>query len=201
MKKKIGIVIGIFFSALVAVVAAIAIYLFVVSDTIELTMIPAPDIQEQLDVYVEAGLCWRAYLNEDETAAVIHLTKNQREKWIEWITDSMNRSLESVNRSENIEYVVSEEGKVLTLKANENMNYNSAGTYLFILLYDLEIYQVLMGEENWSIHFVLEDMDRKEILYMADYPEEQSSASGCRPPPSPRRNSSPVSEPHRFWCS
>ena len=100
MKKKIGIVIGIFFSALVAVVAAIAIYLFVVSDTIELTMIPAPDIQEQLDVYVEAGLCWRAYLNEDETAAVIHLTKNQREKWIEWITDSMNRSLESVNRSE-----------------------------------------------------------------------------------------------------
>ena len=173
MKKKIGIVIGIFFSALVAVVAAIAIYLFVVSDTIELTMIPVPDIQEQLDVYVEAGLCWRAYLNEDETAAVIHLTKNQREKWIEWITDSMNRSLESVNRSENIEYVVSEEGKVLTLKANENMNYNSAGTYLFILLYDLEIYQVLMGEENWSIHFVLEDMDRKEILYMADYPEEQ----------------------------
>ena len=62
---------------------------------------------------------------------------------------------------------------MLTLKANENMNYNSAGTYLFILLYDLEIYQVLMGEENWSIHFVLEDMDRKEILYMADYPEEQ----------------------------
>ena len=173
MKKKIGIVIGIFFSALVAVVAAIAIYLFVVSDTIELTMIPAPDIQEQLDVYVEAGLCWRAYLNEDETAAVIHLTKNQREKWIEWITDSMNRSLESVNRSENIEYVVSEEGKVLTLKANENMNYNLAGTYLLALVYDMELLQILSGEEDWGIDFTLKDMDTNEILYTADYPEEK----------------------------
>ena len=173
MKKKIGIIIGGLVSLLAVVALSIAIYLFVVSDTIELTMIPAPDIQEQLDVYVEAGLCWRAYINEDETAAVIHLTKRQRGKWIEWITDSMNSSLEEVNRLDNIEYLVSEDGKVLTLRANENMSFNSAGTYLFILLYDLEIYQVLMGEETWSIHFVLEDMDTGEILYTADYPEEE----------------------------
>ena len=89
----------------------------------------------------------------------------------------MNRSLESVNRSENIEYVVSEDGKVLTLRANEKMSFNSAGTYLGILLYDLEIYQVLMGEANWSIHFVMADMDTKEILYTADYPEEEIRVS------------------------
>ena len=172
MKKKIGIVIRVLFSTLVAVVIAITIYLFVASDTIELTAIPAPDIQEQLDIFVEAGLCWKAYINEDETAAVIHLTKRQREKWIEWITDSMNRNLESVNRLENIEYVVSEDGKVLTLRANEKMSFDSAGTYLLVLLFDMEIYQVLMGEENWSIHFILEDKDTEEILYTADYPEE-----------------------------
>ncbi len=173
MKKKIGVIFGVLVSVLAVAAMAIAIYLFITSDTIELTGIPAPDIQEQLDVYVEAGLCWRAYINEDETAAVIHLTKRQRERWIEWITDSMNRSLESVNRSENIEYVVSEDGRVLTLRANEKMSYNSAGTYLGILLYDLEIYQVLMGEENWSIHFVLENMDTNEVVYTADYPKEQ----------------------------
>ncbi len=173
MKKKIGKIIGILVSTVAVVVASIAIYLFVVSDTIEFTMMVAPDFQEQLDIYVEAGLCWRAYINEDETAAVIHLTKKQREKWIEWIKDSMNRSLESVNTSENIEYVVSEDGKVLTLRANEKMSYNSAGTYLFLFLYDLEVYQVLMGEEKWSIHFVVEDMDTGEILYTADFPEEK----------------------------
>jgi len=173
MKKKIGIIIGGLVSLLAVVALSIAIYLFVVSDTIELTMIPAPDIQEQLDVYVEAGLCWRAYINEDETAAVIHLTKRQREKWIEWITDSMNRSLEEVNRLENIEYLVSEDGRVLTLRANEKVSYNSAGTYLLILLYDLEIYQVLMGEENWSIHFILENMNSNEVVYTVDYPKEQ----------------------------
>lgn len=175
MKKKIGIIIGVLISLLALAATSIAIYLFVVSDTIELTMIPAPDIQEQLDVYVEAGLCWGAYMNEDETAAVIHLTKKQREKWIDWITNSMNKSLEEVNRLDNIEYVVSEDGKVLTLRANEKMSYNSAGTYLGLLIYDLEIYQVLMGEEIWSVHFVVEDMDSGEILYAADFPEEEIS--------------------------
>lgn len=173
MKKRIGIIIGINFSVLVVAVAAIVIYLFVVSDTIELTGIPSSDIEEQLDVFVEAGLCWKAYINEDKTAVVIYLTKKQREKWIEWLEGSMNKSLESVNRSENIEYSVSGDGKVLTLRANENMDYNSAGTYLPILLFDMEIYQVLMGEENWTIHFVLEDMDTNEILYTADFPGEK----------------------------
>ena len=66
---------------------------------------------------------------------------------------------------------------MLTLRANEKMSFNSAGTYLGILLYDLEIYQVLMGEANWSIHFVMEDMDTNEILYTADYPEEEIRVS------------------------
>ncbi len=175
MKKKVGIIIGALVSIIAVFAISIAIYLFVVSDTIELTMIPTSDIQEQLDVFVEADLCWRAYINEDETAAVIHLTKRQRERWIEWITDSMNRDLEEVNRLENIEYLVSEDGKVLTLRANEKMSYNSAGTYLGLLIYDLEIYQVLMGEEIWSVHFVVEDMDSGEILYTADFPEEEIS--------------------------
>lgn len=173
MKKKIGILIGVLVALLATIVTSIVIYLFVASETIELTMIPAPDIQEQLDIFVDAGLCWKAYVNEDETAAVIHLTKRQRERWIEWITDSMNRDLEEVNRLENIEYLVSEDGKILTLRANENVSFNSAGTYLLILAFDMEIYQVLMGEETWSIHFVLEDMDTGEILYTADYPEEE----------------------------
>jgi len=173
MKKKVGIIIGVLVTLLVAVAASIAIYLFVASDTIELTMIPTSDIQEQLDIFVEAGLCWKAYVNEDETAAVIHLTKNQRERWIEWVKDSINQALESVNNSENIEYVVSKDCKVLTLRANKDMSYKAAGSYLGVLLFDMEIYQVLKGEETWSIHYVLEDMNTGEILYIADYPEEE----------------------------
>ena len=173
MKKKIGKIIGILVSTVAVAVASIAIYLFVASDTIELTGIPASDIQEQLDVFVDAGLCWKAYINEDETAAVIHLTKKQREKWIDWVKDSTKQALERVNDSENIEYIVSEDYKVLTLRANENMNYKTAGTYLPALTFDMEMFQVLLGEETWSIHFVLEDMDTGEILYTADFPEEK----------------------------
>ena len=173
MKNKIWMIIGILVSIAVMGVLSIAIYLFAVSDTIELTMIPTSDIQEQLDVFVEADLCWRAYINEDETAAVIHLTKRQRERWIEWIKDSANQALNRVNSSDNLEYVISEDYKVLTLRANENMSYRSAGTYLGVLLFDMEIHQVLMGEEKWIVHFVVEDMDTGEILYTADYPKEK----------------------------
>ena len=173
MKKKIGIIIGILVSLLALIATSIAIYLFVALDTVELTMIPSTDIQGQLDVFVETGLCWNAYVNKDETAAVIHLTKKQREKWIEWVKDSIAQALERVNSSENIEYIVSNDCKILTLRANENMSFKTAGSYLGVLLFDMEIYQVLMREEIWSIHFVLEDMDTGEILYTADYPEEE----------------------------
>ena len=173
MKKKIGIIIGILVSLLALTAASIAIYLFVVSDTIELTGIPASDIQEQLDVFVDAGLCWRAYINEDETAAVIHLTKKQREKWIEWVKDSTNKVLECVNNSDSLEYIISEDYKVLTLRANENMNYKTAGTYLPALTFDMEMFQVLKGEENWSIQFKVEDMDTNEVVYTANFPEEK----------------------------
>ena len=43
------------------------------------------------------------------------------------------------------------------------------------LTFDMEMFQVLLGEETWSIHFVLEDMDSGEILYAADFPEEEIS--------------------------
>ena len=173
MKKKVGIIIGGFVSLLAVGLLVIDIYLFVASDTIELTGIPASDIQEQLDVFVDAGLCWKAYINEDGTAAVIHLTKKQREKWIEWVRDSTNKVLERVNNSDSLEYIMSEDYKVLTLRANENMNYKTAGTYLPALTFDMEMFQVLLGEENWSINFIIEDMDTNEVVYTANFPEEK----------------------------
>ena len=172
MKKIIRIILVVVISLLTVIATSVTIYLWAESDTIELTAIPTSDVQEQLDVFVEAGLCWKAYVNEDETAAVIHLSKKQREKWKVWITDSMNRSLEDVNKQEDLKFYVSEDRKKLTLSANENMSYKTVAAYVSIFIFDMEIYQVLSGEENWSIDFVLEDMETKEVLYTADFPEE-----------------------------
>ena len=53
------------------------------------------------------------------------------------------------------------------------MSFKSAGTYLLVLVYDMELFQVLSGEEDWGIDFTLKDMDTNEILYTADFPEEK----------------------------
>ena len=172
MKKKILTGIAMCFALILSVIAAGGIYYFVLTEEITLDGIPAPDIQEQLDVYVEARLCKEAYINEDETAAIVHLTRYQKKKWIKWITDSMSSSLEDANKLDNMEFQISEDVKELTLSARQNVSYSSVGTYGLILTYDMEIYQLLMGEEEWSVHFILKDMDTDEILYTANYPEE-----------------------------
>lgn len=173
MKKKILTGIAMCFALILSVIAAGGIYYFVLTEEITLDGIPAPDIQEQLDVYVEAGLCKEAYINEDETAAIVHLTRYQKKKWIKWITDSMSSSLEDANKLDNMEYQISDDAKELTLIARKSISYNSAGTYFLVLAYDMEIYQLLMGEQEWGVHFVLKDMDTNETLYTADYPEEK----------------------------
>ena len=172
MKKKVKIIIGAVCSLLGLVILIPVIYFFVLTDTIELTKIPAPDIQEQLDIYVEAGLCRRAKMNEDETAAIIHLTRYQRQKWIKRVDEDLEYMLGQANRLQNMTFEISNDAKELTLSANENMNFSSAGTYVLILTYDMELFQVLNGEADWKIDFILKDMDTGEILYTEDYPEK-----------------------------
>lgn len=36
----------------------------------------------------------------------------------------------------------------------------------------MELFQVLNGEADWKIDFILKDMDTGEILYTEDYPEK-----------------------------
>ena len=171
MKKKLGIITGVFFTILFFIVASMGIYNFVLTETIVLDSIPAPDIQEQVDVYVELGYCRKGYFDGNSTE--IQLTRCQRQKWIKAVKEELQRMLESANGLEHMKYEISSDARELTLIANENMNYNLAGTYLLALVYDMELLQILSGEEDWGIDFTLKDMDTNEILYTADYPEEK----------------------------
>ena len=173
MKKKIGIIIGVFFAIIFIIVVSIGMYYFVLTETITLTAIPAPDIQEQLDIYVEIGLCQKTKINEDETAAIIQLTRYQRQKWIKVVQEDLQFMLEKANGLENMQFEISSDAKELTLRANEKMSYNWAATYSLALVYDMELLQVLNGEEEWGINFTLKDMDTNEIIYTADFPKEK----------------------------
>ena len=171
MKKKLGIITGVFFTILFIIVASMGIYYFVLTETIVLDSIPAPDIQEQIEIYEELGYCREGYFDGNSTE--IQLTRYQRQKWIKVVQEDLHFMLEKANKLENMKYEISRDAKELTLIANESVSFKSAGTYLLVLVYDMELFQVLSGEEDWGIDFTLKDMDTNEILYTANFPEEK----------------------------
>ena len=172
MKKKILTGIAMCFALILAVIAAVGIYYFVLIETIELSIMPVPDIKEQLDVYEEMNFCKSGYIDEENTKVIIDLTRYQRKKWLKFVQEDMENMIESANDMEYMEYHVSEDVKELTLIATERVSFRDVATYGLPLLYDMELHQVLMGEKDWSIYFILKDMDTNEILYTAEYPEE-----------------------------
>ena len=171
MKKKIGNIVGAFFSILFLFVASMGIYYFVLTETIVLDSVPATDIQEQVEVYVELGYCRRGYFDGNSTE--IQLTRYQRQKWIKAVKEELQFMLEKANALKNMQFEISSDAKELTLRANEKMSYNRAATYSLAFVYDMELFQVLNGEEDWGIEFTLKDMDTNEIIYTADFPKEK----------------------------
>ena len=173
MKKKILTDIAICFALILSVIAAGGIYYFVLTEEITLDGMPAPDIEEQIEIYKEMDFCKGGHLTEDNEDIVIYLTRYQRNKWLEFVKEDMKNMLESANALENMEYHVSEDREELILLARRNVSFNSVGIYGMILTYDIELYQILSGEKDWGFKFILKDMDTDEILYTADVPEEK----------------------------
>ena len=170
MKKKGKIIIGAV-SALLAIAILIPVsYYFIFTETIVLDSMPAPDIQEQIDIYAELGYCISGH--SDGENIEIRLTRQQRQKWIKDVQEEVDFLLDEANDLNDMNFEASGDFKELILIANENMSFNSMTPYLLGLTYDMQLFQVLNGEDNWGICFTLKDMDTNEVLYIADFPEE-----------------------------
>ena len=169
MKKKVGIISGAIFSLFGVVALVLAIYYFALTETIVLDSMPAPDIQEQIEIYEELGYCMSGY--SDGNSIEIRLSCYQRQKWIKAVQEELKFLLEEANSLDNMMFEISSDAKEMTLIANENMSFKSAATYVLAFVYDMELFQVLNGEEDWGIDFILIDMDTGEVLYTEEHPE------------------------------
>lgn len=140
-------------------------------EKIEISWLPAADVDLQIENYKKADRIENAYFN-DENILVFELTDEQRQAWLEFINDDIEKYLQEVNDIEFLEMDMSADAKELVAYADKRVNFESFGTYFMILAYDAELKQVLEGTKSWELSFTLKDINSKEEIYSAKLPQE-----------------------------
>ena len=169
MKKNVKIIIGSVGSLLGVAILISILYFLIFTEKIILDSMPAPDIQEQIDIYAELGYCMGGFDNGEDIE--IWLTRHQRQKWMQDVQEDIKLYLEETNGLDNMVFEISKDKKKLTLIANENMSFKSAATYVTAFVYNMQLYQVLNGEKDWKIYFILKDLATGEVLYTVEHPD------------------------------
>lgn len=148
-------------------------FIFFRTERIFLSMMPVPDIQEQIDVHKELGYCMGGYVDENGTGAVIEVTKWQKKKWLDTLYEELADYLNNANEINHMKINMSSDTKQIVVYADKEVNYKTLATYLGAIVWNIEIIQVLNGEEDWSIEFVAKDIKTEEVIYQASFPEER----------------------------
>lgn len=167
--KKTFLAIGIMITIMCCIV--VIFIFFIKTDSIQLTLMPVPDIEEQIEVFAELGYCEEGTVNEDYVE--IELTKWQRMKWLKDLKIELENYLKEANEIKHMNIFVSSDTKELKVYADKKVNFQTLATYLGIIVWDIEIIQVLNGEIDWGFEYEAIDMQTERTLYHAYFPIEK----------------------------
>lgn len=156
----------------------VPLYLFFVkTESLRITWMPVPDVQEQINVYEELGYCSGGYITEDNKYAVIELSSWQKLKWKKHLYDDMYGFINRANEVEYMRFQLSTDVKELTVQVNRDISFETLATYFGLVAWHIELIQVVSGEEDWGFEFIIEDMDTGTVLYTALCPKDRVRVS------------------------
>lgn len=171
MEKKKRVVLV---ASITLIVGLIIIYMFFVkTDTIMVTWMPTKDGVEQINEYKKAGYCIAGYIADDYSFAEIKLTEWQKRKWLKNLYEQVEDLIERANEIEYMRFQVSTNTKELIIYADRKVNFESLATYLGIIAWDIEMIQILSGEEDWGLEFTVKDMKTEKVVCQAMFPENR----------------------------
>ena len=106
--------------------------------------------------------CQYIYLDEEKNI-IIELNEKQKEKWIKKAEENISNELEKTEEDDytEINCQVAQKANGLTFTAK-----------LMIIFFNSEMYQILNGNAEWSIHVVAKDLSTGGELVNIDYPKE-----------------------------
>ena len=114
--------------------------------------------------------CQYIYLDEEKNI-IIELNEKQKEKWIKKAKENISNELEKTDEDELYKITVSDYTEIDCLVA-QKANGLTFTAKLMIISFNSEMYQILNGNADWSIHIVAKDLYTEEELVNIDYPKE-----------------------------
>lgn len=125
---------------------------------------PTKDAKEQINEYRKAGYCTAGYIAGDDSYAEISLTERQRRKWLKDLYEQVADFLKRANEINHMGIEVSSDMKEFTVYADREVNFQTLATYVGIIAWDIEMIQILNGEENWGFEFIVKDLKTEKVL-------------------------------------
>ena len=121
----------------------------------------------------KSGYCKYAWLDEEEQVVYIEMTQKQKEEWIDRAIDEIDKELNSLESEELYKFTVEDDYTVIKLDIDQSALIDEMGEALIVLIYDSELYQIFNGNENWSIHIIVNDMETQKEMMNIQFPKEK----------------------------
>ena len=131
------------------------------------------DEREYIVELRESGYCNYAWLDEEEQVIYIEMTQKQKEEWIDRAIDEIDKELNSLESEELYKFTVEDDYTVIKLDIDQSALIDEMGEALIVLIYDSELYQIFNGNENWSIHIMVNDMETQKEMMNIQFPKEK----------------------------
>ena len=131
------------------------------------------DEREYIVELRKSGYCKYAWLDEEEQVIYIEMTQKQKEEWIDRAIDEIDKELNSLESEELYKFTVEDDYTVIKLDIDQSALIDEMGEALIVLIYDSELYQIFNGNENWSIHIMVNDMETQKEMMNIQFPKEK----------------------------
>ena len=115
--------------------------------------------------------CQYIYLDEEKNI-IIELNEKQKEKWIKKAEENISNELEKTDEDELYKISVSDDYTEINCQVAQKANGLTFTAKLMIIFFNSEMYQILNGNAEWSIHVVAKDLSTGGELVNIDYPKE-----------------------------
>ena len=119
----------------------------------------------------EANICEYIYKNEDGNIEV-KVTEKQRKKWLKIAKNNINQVIERVKKDEESDFEIGDDYKKLNVKVTKQCSAQEFLANVNAVTYNEEIMQVFSGEKDWSVHFVVQNMNTGYELVNIQFPQE-----------------------------
>lgn len=147
-------------------------------ETCMLTGIFADSEEAAIKQVRETGYCRYAYLTEDGKCE-IKLTETQKLLWIDAAKKSIQEILEDANQLDGCIFEVNDDYTDLSVQiSKEKVSPDYFFTQVIQVIYCEEIIQLFSGKDEWSVHFIVKNINTGYELVNVNYPQEEWEISG-----------------------